>query len=221
MCPALPHRNAASHRGISVFRTDATPVRRRQGALPRLSSPAVCGDSAPGLSRPAARRRQGWAGACAVPPPLPSALAGGTLAQSLGSFVTLNKDGDLRGCIGNMVGREPLWQNVWRMARAAAFEDPRFPALDAEEWTHCHLHISVLGPLSPCPDPARIVIGRHGLLLRLGMRQGVFLPQVPVEQGWDLGQYLEHLCRKAGLPAGSWRDPQALLFWFESLVFEA
>ena len=136
-----------------------------------------------------------------VPPPLPSALAGGTLAQ------------------------EPLWQNVWRMARAAAFEDPRFPALDAEEWPHCHLHISVLGPLSPCPDPARIVIGRHGLLLRLGMRQGmrqgVFLPQVPVEQGWDLGQYLEHLCRKAGLPAGSWRDPQALLFWFESLVFEA
>ena len=125
------------------------------------------------------------------------------------------------GCIGNMVGREPLWQNVWRMARAAAFEDPRFPALDAEEWPHCHLHISVLGPLSPCPDPARIVIGRHGLLLRLGMRQGVFLPQVPVEQGWDLGQYLEHLCRKAGLPAGSWRDPQALLFWFESLVFEA
>lgn len=58
-----------------------------------------------------------------VPPPLPSALAGGTLAQSLGSFVTLNKDGDLRGCIGNMVGREPLWQNVWRMARAAAFEE--------------------------------------------------------------------------------------------------
>lgn len=156
-----------------------------------------------------------------VPPPLPSTLAGGTLAQSLGSFVTLNKDGDLRGCIGNMVGREPLWQNVWRMARAAAFEDPRFPALDAAEWPHCHLHISVLGPLSPCPDPARIVIGRHGLLLRMGMRQGVFLPQVPVEQGWDLGQYLEHLCRKADLPAGSWRDPQALLFWFESLVFEA
>ena len=144
------------------------------------------------------------------PPPLPPALAGGTLAQSLGSFVTLNKDGDLRGCIGNMVGREPLWRNVWRMARAAAFEDPRFPALDAAEWPRCSLHISVLGPLSPCPDPARIVIGRHGLLLRLGMRQGVFLPQ-----------YLEHLCRKAGLPAGSWRDPQALLFWFESLVFEA
>ena len=61
----------------------------------------------------------------ASPPPLPSALADGTLAQSLGSFVTLNKDGDLRGCIGNMVGREPLWRNVWRMARAAAFEDPR------------------------------------------------------------------------------------------------
>ena len=67
MCSALPHRNAASHRGISVFRTDATPVRRRQGALPRVSSPAVCGDSAPGVSRPAFRRRQGWARACASP----------------------------------------------------------------------------------------------------------------------------------------------------------
>ena len=67
MCPALPHRNAASHRGISVFRTDATSVRRRQGALPRVSSPAVCGGSAPGVSRPAARRRQGWARACASP----------------------------------------------------------------------------------------------------------------------------------------------------------
>lgn len=154
-------------------------------------------------------------------PDLPPALAHGTLSQSLGSFVTLNKGGDLRGCIGHMVGREPLYRNVWRMARAAAFDDPRFPALRADEWPHCRLHISVLGPLSPCPDPAQIVIGRHGLLLRLGMRQGVFLPQVPVEQGWDRTQYLEHLCRKAGLPSGSWRDPQALLYWFESLVFEA
>ena len=153
--------------------------------------------------------------------PLPSALAGGTLAQSLGSFVTLNKDGDLRGCIGNMVGRGAALAGTSGAWPVPPPSDPRFPALDAEEWPHCHLHISVLGPLSPCPDPARIVIGRHGLLLRLGMRQGVFLPQVPVEQGWDLGQYLEHLCRKAGLPAGSWRDPQALLFWFESLVFEA
>lgn len=156
----------------------------------------------------------------AVPDPPPE-LAGGTLSALLGSFVTLNKDGDLRGCIGTMLGREPLWQNVWRMARAAAFEDPRFPPLSAAEWPQCSLHISVLGPLSPCPDPQQIVIGRHGLLLRLGLRQGVFLPQVPVEQGWDLRQYLEHLCRKAGLPSGSWRDPQALLFWFESLVFEA
>ena len=154
----------------------------------------------------------------ASPPPLPSALAGGALAQSLGSFVTLNKNGDLRGCIGNMVGREPLWQNVWRMARAAAFEDPRFPPLTVREWPETASHISVLDELTPCPDPQAIEVGRHGLALQYMGRSGVFLPQVPVEQGWDRATYLEQLCAKAGLPGGSWRAPGARLFWYEALV---
>ena len=81
------------------------------------------------------------------------------------------------------------------------------------------LEISVLGPLTPCPDPQQVEVGRHGLLLTLQGRSGVFLPKVPVEQGWDLYAYLETLCRKASLPSESWKHPQAQLYWFESLVF--
>lgn len=145
----------------------------------------------------------------------------GTLRRSLGSFVTITLNGRLRGCIGTIAGREPLYLNLWRMARAAAFEDPRFPPLALGEWAGAALHISVLDELTPCPDPEAIEIGRHGLALQYLGHSGVFLPQVPVEQGWDRPAYLEHLCAKAGLPSGSWRAPGARLFWYEALVFDA
>ena len=142
-----------------------------------------------------------------------------TVRKELGSFVTLHKGGNLRGCIGTIVGREPLWRNVWRMARAAAFEDPRFAPLKAPEWTQVSMEISVLGPLAPCTDTAAIEIGRHGLLLAHAGHSGVFLPQVPVEQGWDVPAYLHHLCLKAGLAPGSWEKPGAQLYWYEARVF--
>ncbi len=141
------------------------------------------------------------------------------LRENLGVFVTLTLGGRLRGCIGCLIGREPLYLATARMARAAAFEDARFPPLRAGEWPHVVLDISVLGPLSRCPDPSRIEIGRHGLLLIRHGRSGVFLPQVPVEQGWDLPTYLERLCDKAGLPAGSWAAEDAELYWYEAFVF--
>lgn len=143
------------------------------------------------------------------------------LTQPLGSFVTLKLGDALRGCIGTIVGREPLWLNVWRMARAAAFEDPRFPPLSETEWGACGLDISVLDAPVICPDPGAIVIGRHGLILQHMGRTGVFLPQVPVEQGWSLPVYLSQLCAKAGLPDGSWQAPGARLFWYTAQVFEA
>lgn len=150
--------------------------------------------------------------------PLPE-VKSPVLNRDLGSFVTLNKENVLRGCIGSIVGHEPLYINVWRMARAAAFNDPRFPPLKAGEWSSVSLHISVLDVLSPCPDPEAIEVGKHGLALQLGARSGVFLPQVPVEQGWNRLDYLEHLCDKAGVPHGSWRRPDAKLFWYEAVVF--
>ena len=143
----------------------------------------------------------------------------GVLREHLGCFVTLTLNDRLRGCIGSMVGHEALWCNAARMAQAAALNDPRFPPLSAAEWPHVRMEISVLGPLTPCPDPQAVEIGRHGLLLQCQGKSGVFLPKVPVEQGWDLPAYLENLCRKAGLPAGSWKLPEAKLYWYEALVF--
>lgn len=154
-------------------------------------------------------------------PVLPPELADSLLSQPLGSFVTLKKDGQLRGCIGTMIGREPLFANVWRMARAAAFDDWRFPPLDLAEWPAVQLHISVLGPLTPCPGLSHVILGRHGLLLEASGRNAVFLPEVPVEQVWDRQTYVEQLCRKAGLPPESWKLPQARLFWYETVHFDA
>ena len=151
----------------------------------------------------------------------PAQTEGSILHKPLGSFVTLHRGQVLRGCIGTVIGREPLYQNVWRMAHAAAFEDPRFPPVTAGEWKEISLEISVLGPLTPCPAPEAIEIGRHGLMLARGRHSGLFLPQVPVEQGWNLEEYLENLCRKAGLPPRSWMADDALLYWYEAIVFPA
>lgn len=145
----------------------------------------------------------------------------GVLKRNLGSFVTLELDGNLRGCIGTIVAHEPLWLNVWKMARAAAFNDPRFPPLSREEWGQISLDISVLDEPSPCPDVNEIVIGRDGLILTFQGRSGVFLPQVPVEQGWNVPQYLAHLCIKAGVAPGSWKKPGASLYWYQAQVFPA
>jgi len=153
-----------------------------------------------------------------VPAPPP-----GVLHRSLGAFVTFKKDGHLRGCIGSMVGDGPLYRTVARMARAAAFEDPRFPPVTAAEVPALELDISVLGPITRCPDPAAVRIGRHGLLVRQGFRSGVLLPQVPVEWGWDRETFLAQTCRKAGLPPDAWRDAwrdgHTELYWFEAEVF--
>jgi AmmeMemoRadiSam system protein A len=159
----------------------------------------------------------------ATPPPMLSMESDETLSgvmdRHLGSFVTITLRKQLRGCIGTIVSHEPLYENVWNMARAAAFNDPRFPPLKKKEWQECESHVSVLDELTPCPDPEAVEVGRHGLVLQYQGKSGVFLPQVPVEQGWDRHTYLEQLCGKAGLPPGSWRAHGAKLFWYEALVF--
>jgi len=141
------------------------------------------------------------------------------LAQELGAFVTLNLNGQLRGCIGNVIGSGPLYQTVWNMARAAAFEDPRFPPVSREEFGALHVEISILGPVEHCPDANLVEVGRHGLIMRRGGRSGLLLPQVPVEWGWNREQFLAHTCTKASLPQNSWRDAETEIFWFEAVVF--
>lgn len=144
----------------------------------------------------------------------------GVLHEPLGCFVTITLNNRLRGCIGAvMAGDEPLFRNAARMAFSAAFKDSRFPPLNSEEWERTDMEISVLGPITPCPDPEAVEVGRHGLVLRYAGHSGVFLPKVPVQAGWDRLTYLDQLCAKAGLPAGIWRRPDAALYWYEALAF--
>ena len=81
------------------------------------------------------------------------------------------------------------------------------------------IEISILSPLTPCPDPALVEVGRHGLLIRRGGHSGLLLPQVPVEWGWNRETFLDQTCVKAGLPPGTWKRPDASLYWFEAEVF--
>lgn len=139
--------------------------------------------------------------------------------EPCGAFVTLHQGQNLRGCIGRMIASLPLEETVRVMAREAAFGDPRFPPLGKGELEKCRIEISALSPLSICPDPRQVKVGTHGLYLIRGNRSGVLLPQVPVEQGWDLAQYLEYICIKAGLPPGSYDAPDATLYTFTAVVF--
>lgn len=140
------------------------------------------------------------------------------LARRSGAFVTLKEGGELRGCIGRMQAEAPLYQVVREMAVAAATSDPRFPPMRVDELSQVSIEISVLSPMRRLADVQQIEVGTHGLMILKGGQQGVFLPQVPVEQGWDRDEYLEELCGKAGLPAGCWREG-ATLYTFTAIVF--
>ncbi|MDR0322685.1 MAG: AmmeMemoRadiSam system protein A [Treponema sp.] len=144
-----------------------------------------------------------------------------SLEKLCGAFVSLHmKSGHaLRGCIGRMTANLPLIETVRIMAREAAFGDPRFSPLKKKELPDCEIEISALSPMSPCPDPWQVKVGVHGLFLIRGSRSGVLLPQVPVEQGWNLEQYLDYICIKAGLPQDSYKAHDAQLFTFTAVVF--
>lgn len=141
------------------------------------------------------------------------------LRGHLGAFVTLKLHGSLRGCIGNVYGAGELYRTVWDMALSAAFRDPRFPPLTKGEFHTMEYEISILGPIEPCPDPARVEVGRHGLIMRRGGRSGLLLPQVPVEWDWDRETFLSQTCAKAGLPRDAWQEADTEIYWFEAEVF--
>ncbi|MDR2210485.1 MAG: AmmeMemoRadiSam system protein A [Spirochaetaceae bacterium] len=164
-------------------------------------------------------------------PEFTTAAASGAsvLTKPCGAFVTIHKSAGeagkpggtrrLRGCIGRMIGTESLEKTVRTMALEAAFGDPRFPPLSAEELPRCDIEISVLSPMEKCPDPRQVKVGLHGLYLIYRGRSGVLLPQVPVEQGWNLDEYLDYICVKAGVPSGSCEAPGAELHTFTAVVF--
>jgi AmmeMemoRadiSam system protein A len=127
------------------------------------------------------------------------------------SFVTLNRHGRLRGCIGHLEAVQPLVNDVAENAFAAAFRDPRFAPLTQSEWPDVEIHLSILTPPEPMEftDEADLVRqirpGEDGLILRDGPNRGTFLPSV-WESLPEPVDFLIHLKHKAGLAANHWSE---------------
>lgn len=150
-------------------------------------------------------------------PELPK--ADGILGEHCGAFVTIHKRGELRGCIGNMVGYAPLVETIQEMAIAASTQDPRFRTVSKEELSDIDIEISVLSPMKKIKDVNEILVGTHGILMSRGMNHGVLLPQVATEYGWERETFLKHTCSKAGLPEDAWKDPATKIEIFLAEVF--
>ncbi len=146
-------------------------------------------------------------------------LPGKKLKTPLGAFVTLHLHGNLRGCIGHIIPVYPLFTGIRYLARESAFRDPRFPALTLSELPETDIEISVLSPMERISTVDVIQVGTHGILLQKGGRSGVLLPQVPVEQGWNLQDFLTNTCYKAGLRGDCWKDKDTSIEIFSALVF--
>ena len=150
-------------------------------------------------------------------PPAPH-LSTAALCAKNGAFVTIRHLGELRGCVGNVAPDCALHFTVATVARAAAFEDPRFPPLASHEWGIIDIEISRLSRPHPC-QAEEVVPGRHGLYVVRGTARGLLLPQVATEHHWDREEFLRQTCQKAGLLPDAWQDPATELIAFEAEVF--
>ncbi|MBZ5571078.1 MAG: AmmeMemoRadiSam system protein B [Acidobacteriia bacterium] len=149
----------------------------------------------------------------------PPASSSEALNQERGAFVTLKKSGELRGCIGYTSAVKPLYMTVRDTATLAALRDSRFEPVSVSELGQLEYEISVLSPLRRVLDIRQIKVGQHGLLMRNGDQQGLLLPQVPVEEGWDRQRFLEQTCVKAGMRPACWKDENTDIFMFTAVVF--
>jgi hypothetical protein len=143
------------------------------------------------------------------------------LNQKLGAFVTIKKHGKLRGCIGEFSpAKEPLYKVVSKMAIAAATKDIRFLPVREEELDELEYEVSVLSEPQKIDDWKKIELGKHGVIIRQGLAQGVFLPQVADETGWSLEKFLSELCsQKAHLPPNCYKDKDTEIYIFTAQVF--
>ncbi len=150
------------------------------------------------------------------PPDVPESAI---LREKRGAFVTLRKDGRLRGCIGYIEAVKPLWETIFEMAEAAAFKDYRFDPVKASEVDDLSIEISVLSPIRELEDPSKVSVGDHGLIITRGANRGLLLPQVPTEWGWEREEFLGQTCLKAGLPRDSWKMPGTRIEVFTADIF--
>ena len=151
----------------------------------------------------------------------PPQFDSGAISEKRGAFVSLHKNGRLRGCIGCVEGMQPLGLTVHEMACAAAFDDPRFQQLTKEELKDLEIEISVLSPLREITDINEIEVGVHGLYVVNGFYSGLLLPQVAVECKWDKIIFLEQTCNKAGLPPSAWKDENTRIYIFTADIFNS
>ena len=136
-----------------------------------------------------------------------------------GAFVTLTEGGDLRGCIGRLDFETALWANVIEAAISSALDDPRFPPVAPSELPILRVEVSVLERPVDIASPEGFDVRVHGIIVSRGFRRGLLLPQVAEEQGWDARTTLEAACRKAGLAANAWLDPDTHLQVFTAFHF--
>ncbi|RLE39230.1 TIGR00296 family protein [Candidatus Woesearchaeota archaeon] len=142
-----------------------------------------------------------------------------------GVFITLKKNGQLRGCIGFPYPIMPLNQAIIQASRAAAFEDPRFPSLAQTELSDIKIEISILTTPKEITGkkeelPNQIEIGKDGLIIKHPESSGLLLPQVFTEYNCTQEQALEMVCQKAGLNPKAWKDKDAKIFKFQAVIFE-
>jgi AmmeMemoRadiSam system protein A len=150
---------------------------------------------------------------------LPDFDVSGKLAEPGAAFVTLEKHGSLRGCIGHTMAVQPLYETVAVCAVKAAVADPRFPPVSQEEISELHIEISVLTPLQTVSDLGEIEVGRDGLMITFGGARGLLLPQVATDYGWDRDEFLRQTCRKAGVRPDAYLSPNCRIERFQALIF--
>lgn len=140
------------------------------------------------------------------------------LSRPGGAFVSLHRQGELRGCIGRILCNDPLYRTVQEMAVAAATQDFRFSRLTIEELVDLEIEISALSVPEPI-RPEAVEVGKHGLIVSRGFSRGLLLPQVATQYGWDAETFLNHTAEKAGLSPRDWKDPLSRIEAFTAEVF--
>jgi len=143
-----------------------------------------------------------------------------------GVFVTLNNPDGLRGCIGFPMPEKKLSRAIVEGAIAAATEDPRFPSVKTNELNDIVFEVTVLTPpveidvSDPTEYLEKIKVGRDGLIIKHSFSSGLLLPQVPVEYGWNVEEFLQHTCEKAGLARDTWKNESVKIEKFEGIIFK-
>jgi uncharacterized protein (TIGR00296 family) len=143
-----------------------------------------------------------------------------------GVFVTLSNALGLRGCIGYPLSEQPLFSALENAAISAAIEDPRFPPIKYKELDLITFEVTILSSPKkivvsrPEEYLSKIKVGRDGLIIKNEFNSGLLLPQVPIEYGWTVQEFLEHTCEKAGLPKNYWKNSETEIQKFEGIIFK-